>query len=179
MSHAQSTVERLYDLGSLSNAGAEIAIEPTDEERAAIARWAEIIGVESFRAKITLERPAPDRFSYAAHLAADIVQSCVVTLDPVRSHIEREVIRELHLVPRRRGTGAAQTLTLDDSEDDTPEDIDNPRYDLAAPLLEEFSLAIDPYPRAPGMVFESPEDGQRPPSPFAVLKTLKPGEGSA
>ena len=48
------------------------------------------------------------------------------------------------------------------------------RYDLAAPLLEEFLLALDPYPRAPGVVFESPETGEvPPPNPFAVLKALK------
>ena len=43
--------------------------------------------------------------------------------------------------------------------DDVPEEIDSTRYDLVAPLLEEFSLAIDPYPRAPGVAFDVPQDG--------------------
>ena len=42
------------------------------------------------------------------------------------------------------------------------------------PLLEEFVLAIDPYPRAPGVEFAAPVDAEpRPESPFAVLKALK------
>jgi len=61
-------------------------------------------------------------------------------------------------------------------EDDVPEEISSLHYDLAAPLVEELVLAIDPYPRAPGVEFAPPEDGeQAPESPFAVLKGLKSG----
>jgi uncharacterized metal-binding protein YceD (DUF177 family) len=61
-------------------------------------------------------------------------------------------------------------------EDDAPEEITSPNYDLAGPLLEEFSLAIDPYPRAPGAAFESADgEGEQPDNPFAVLKSLKTG----
>ena len=59
-------------------------------------------------------------------------------------------------------------------DDDVPEELDSPRYDLAAPLLEELSLALDPYPRAPGEDFKAPEQpGGEIPNPFAVLKKLK------
>ncbi len=55
-----------------------------------------------------------------------------------------------------------------------PEEIDSTRFDLAAPLLEEFSLAIDPYPRAPGVAFDAPATTEDPPeNPFAVLGKLK------
>ena len=55
-----------------------------------------------------------------------------------------------------------------------PETIVSLDYDLAAPLLEEFALAIDPYPRKAGAAFAVPaEPDDAPESPFAVLKTLK------
>ena len=42
--------------------------------------------------------------------------------------------------------------------------------------MEEFLLAIDPYPRAPGVAFQPPEGmADKPESPFAVLKGLKSG----
>jgi hypothetical protein len=42
--------------------------------------------------------------------------------------------------------------------------------------MEEFLLAIDPYPRAPGVAFQPPEGVNEPPeSPFAALKGLKSG----
>jgi hypothetical protein len=45
---------------------------------------------------------------------------------------------------------------------------------LAAPLLEEVSLALDPYPKAPGAAFEVlPEPIEPAENPFAVLEALK------
>ena len=61
-------------------------------------------------------------------------------------------------------------------EDDIPEEIGSLHYDLAGPLIEEFVLGVDPYPRAPGVEFEVPGDKtEAPESPFAVLKGLKSG----
>jgi hypothetical protein len=57
-------------------------------------------------------------------------------------------------------------------DDEAPEEIESTRYDVAGPVLEEFSLAIDPYPRAPGVAYEPPPD-EKPESPFAVLARLK------
>ena len=59
--------------------------------------------------------------------------------------------------------------------EDTADEIESPVYDLGTPLREELALAIDPYPRAPGVAFEAPaDDGQRE-SPFAALGKLKRG----
>ena len=77
----------------------------------------------------------------------------------------------------RRTPGLRRELkevVLAPADDEGPEEIDSLHYDLAEPLIEEFLLAIDPYPRAPGVAFTPPE-GQRDAaeSPFAVLKSLK------
>jgi len=70
--------------------------------------------------------------------------------------------------------GVIGSLTLAAAEDEAPEEIESLDYDLAGPLLEELSLAIDPYPRAPGVTFESPADETRSAEgPFAALKSLK------
>ena len=62
-------------------------------------------------------------------------------------------------------------------DEDVPEEIESLHYDLAGPLLEEFVLALDPYPRAPGGGISAPPKAadDRPESPFAVLKGLKSG----
>ncbi len=104
------------------------------------------------------------------------MQSCVVTLAPVRSTIARRVVRALHISPavhQSEDRGGVLTLGV---EDDVSEEIEGPNYDLAGPVLEEFALAIDPYPRAPGVTFEAPADALgRPESPFASLERLKSG----
>jgi hypothetical protein len=67
-------------------------------------------------------------------------------------------------------------LVLDTDQEEGPEEIDSLHLDLATPVLEEFALSLDPYPRRPGVEFapESP-DSEPPESPFAVLKGLKQG----
>jgi uncharacterized metal-binding protein YceD (DUF177 family) len=168
--------ERDYDLGRLGPAGADIHLEAKGEELERIAAWAEVGAVESFGAMVELHKHSSNRFAIDARLEADIVQNCVVTLEPIKSHISRAIHRELHLAAHTRfkpnetiplGAGAA--------DDDVPEEIESPIYDLAAPLLEEFLLAIDPYPRAPGVEFAAPAEAPQPPreNPFAVLKALK------
>jgi len=74
--------------------------------------------------------------------------------------------------PAPEPAAAIEISTLDE---EGPELLESPVLDLAAPLLEEVSLALDPYPKAPGAVFEAPADEAGPEdSPFAVLQKLKP-----
>jgi uncharacterized metal-binding protein YceD (DUF177 family) len=70
---------------------------------------------------------------------------------------------------------------LSSLEDDEPEVIEGTSIDLVAPVLEEVSLALDPYPRASGVAYESPREEKSPAdSPFAVLERLKnPGAKTA
>ena len=76
----------------------------------------------------------------------------------------------------RHASNPDEELTLAAGDDDAPEMIEGHKYDLAAPLLEELSLAIDPYPKEEGEVFAAEDDpAAKPESPFAVLKQLKKG----
>lgn len=162
----------MFDLGGLTHAGSDVAVEAPADVLEALAAWADVRQVKRFAASVHLKRIGQNRFSYAAELTAHVVQGCVVTLEPIESHISREVARELHLMPRK--VEEAGELTLSAGDEDVPEVITSLDYDLAAPLLEEFVLAIDPYPRKEGAAFEPPPSAEiLPESPFAVLKALK------
>jgi hypothetical protein len=165
----------VYDLARLSEAGADVKIAANPEQRMELARWADVGAVETFEAQVRLKRLSASRFEYQADLTADLVQSCVVTLEPVPARLVLDIVRSLHLVKMPRGVPASQP-ELPAPWDEGPEEIHDTRYDLAAPLLEEFSLAIDPYPRAPGVIFDLPEKPAAPESPFAVLKRRE-GDG--
>lgn len=168
---------RDYDLGDLRRGDEEIRVEARGQDLARIAAWADVRAVESFGATVRLRKHSPTRFALDADLVADIVQDCVVTLEPVRSHIDRPFHRELHLAePVRLKPHESIPLSAGAGDDEVPEEIESLTYDLAAPLLEELLLAIDPYPRAPGVEFAAPPEPEvRPESPFAVLKSLKGG----
>ena len=168
-------LEHFYDLSRLSDAGAEVVVSARPEELQKLARWLEVVSVQKFEGTVTLTKLAPHRYRYDAVLACDLTQSSVVSLNPVKSRIEQSFSRELHVAHRSRHAKIPETeAPVLDSADDVPEELESPHYDLAGPLLEELSLALDPYPRAPGEDFEAPEGlGPRIESPFAVLKALK------
>ena len=175
MSSMDAPFVSIYDLSDLSDAGAEVTLSANDEQRAKLAKWVGVEAIEAFVARITLQRRSANRFAYDARLAADILQSCVVTLEPVHSHLDVNVERTLHLV-KVPSSAQVSPRELAPCTEEGPEEIQDPRYDIAGPVLEEFALAIDPYPRAPGVVFEAAADSEPRESPFAALKSLKSGD---
>ena len=170
-------ISQLYNLNKLGQSGEEIAFKTTVEDRAKLARDAGALSVPEFSAKIVLKKTSANRFSLAYALSAQVVQACVVSLEPVHSKIEKSFTRELHYTPNLRRAAGEKEIILAPEDEEAPEEIESPHYDLAAPLAEEFLLALDPYPRAPGAAFTPPEGlGDAPESPFAVLKSLKSGD---
>jgi uncharacterized metal-binding protein YceD (DUF177 family) len=172
----------LFDLGNLPEKGAELVLKPGLAELAQIAAWLEIESLERLEASVKLSRGSSGRYFFRAHFDADVVQACVVTLEPVHSHISEDFDRSFMLAAplakhrRRSGkAGASEVVSLPDVEDDTPDTLDSPVLDLAAPLLEELSLSLDPYPRKPGVSFAPPEDtaDKVAGNPFSVLHKLK------
>jgi uncharacterized metal-binding protein YceD (DUF177 family) len=172
MKHIEPPLQHYFELGGLSQAGAEVTVKAKAEELPGLAEWGGVDSVKLFTATVSLRRLSQSRFSFEAELTVDVVQACVVTLEPVESRISRHIIRELQLAPRL--PAEAGELTLSAGDDDVPETIASLDYDLAAPLLEEYVLAIDPYPRKAGVAFAVPAAPEAPQSsPFAVLKALK------
>ena len=173
-----------FDLGSVRDRAVEVSLAPGLAERAAIAHWLGIEALDSLKAVIQLSRVGGDEYAYRGHFEADVVQACVITLAPVPSHLSGEIRRKFQVLQRpsaRRRKSAAEpspvippVIDLAAADEDSPEPLDQPVLDLAAPLLEELSLALDPYPKAPGAAFEvPPEPRAAADNPFAVLEKLK------
>lgn len=175
--NASPPIQHYYDLADLSEAGDEIVVAAKPADLPRLAEWVDVASVSSFRGAVTLRRLSPSRFRYDAVLDADVVQNCVVSLEPVRSHLERRFSRILQVISRghRHEADDERSGILPPAavDDEVPEEIESHRYDLSVPLLEEFSLAIDPYPRVLGVKFSVPADSESEKSPFAVLGRLK------
>jgi uncharacterized metal-binding protein YceD (DUF177 family) len=165
------------NLARLGNAGDQVTITADVAQRAAIARWAGLVSLQAFEAKVEIKKLGPDRFGLSFHLTADLSQACVVTLEPVQSRIDCSFSRELHFIGPTRHKQVSDDSGADlvlDAEEEGPEEIESLHYDLAGPVLEEFVLSLEPYPRRPGVEFAPQTDEQdHPESPFAVLKDLK------
>ncbi len=173
-------LSHVYNLGRLGNAGDTVTFLADPEQRTAIATWSGVLSIENFAVTVDFKKLGPTRFGLEFQVTADVTQACVVTLEPVPAHLETRFIRELHFTGqarrKRSENESVADLVLDAAEEEGPEEIESLHYDLAGPALEEYVLALEPYPRAPGVAFQPPGDDQEAPeSPFAVLKDLKPG----
>ncbi|MGE0744341.1 MAG: DUF177 domain-containing protein [Rhodospirillales bacterium] len=140
------------------------------DERAALARRFGLVAIDRLEATLRLTRmPRTGRFRLQGELLADVVQTCVVTLEPVPAHIEApfEVVYERASVP-----GDAAEVVI--ASEDEPEPLFSDTLDVGEVLAEELALALDPYPRAPGAEAEWRGDASPAPvSPFDALAVLK------
>jgi uncharacterized metal-binding protein YceD (DUF177 family) len=165
-----------YNLNRLGQAGDEVVFKAAAAECAALAQFAGVLRVDALAGRVELKKLSPNRFRLGFVLQADLVQACVVTLVDIPAHIECRFVRELHFSPPLRRPADPPPAADVPLEEDAPEEIDSLHYDLAAPLIEEFVLALDPYPRARGVEFHPPGEAEpAPENPFAVLKGLKSG----
>lgn len=169
-----------FDLGAVTDAGMERTLSPSADERHAIARWLGVESVMALTAVVCLKRRGEDHYLYEANFEADLVQACVVTLGPVPAHLSGEFHRDFRVRREKsakrlkqieQAPASVELTGLDDHESDW---LDQHEIDLAAPVLEELALTIDPYPKVPGAEFELPAQIPDPrESPFAVLEKLK------
>ena len=146
------------------------ADKPTRDAMAKIAGLREIL---SARAEFDVKPESDGRVRVAGRLVARIGQTCVVTLDPIENHID-ETIDLIFAPPEHIPDRADDDADEDPDVADQMEPIENGIIDLGRLATDVLYLAIDPYPRKPGAVFESRVEAADPEDhPFAALKTLK------
>lgn len=139
-------------------------ISATAEERAALAQRFSLLSLDRFEAKVRLARLAGGLVRLEAELLADLVQECVVTLVPVATRIED---RFTLLYGEAQDEAAEVTLS---GEAELVEPLPDGIIDIGEAVAQQLSLAIDPFPRAPGAEEQPAADGSaKPPSPFAAL----------
>jgi len=161
------------DLSVMAQAGGDEYFEVPERDRAAIAKAFSVDAIEDLAARLHVTRISTNEFAVAGNLKATVLQSCVVTLQPIRTRFDLDVSRHYRVVPPawRRKEPSILDVTMDEEETET---VPSSSVDVASPVLEELSLAIDPYLKAEGAEFESTEnESLREESPFAVLKALK------
>lgn len=155
-----------------------ISADPSDLARLK-AQW-DVREVRSFEAEVALGRWKRDGVRLKGHVIVSIIQDCVVTLDPVAQQIEEDFeaifLPESSRLAKRMQDGSAE-IVLDPEGPDLPETFTGDSIDVGAVAAEFAALAIDPYPRKPGVDFadriESDSSQDKKPSPFAVLQSLK------
>jgi hypothetical protein len=143
-----------------------VRVEASATERLGVAA---LLGVEAVdHLDLTGDLVSVERgFRLRAQLRATVTQACVVTREPVVQRIDVAV--ERHLVVG--SMPEAVDIEIDPEADDI-DCLEEPVVDLGLVAVEELSLALDPYPRAPAadaVVARYAPDDAGPSGPFAAL----------
>jgi uncharacterized metal-binding protein YceD (DUF177 family) len=151
--------------------GRDYELIPDAAEREALARRAGVNAVPTLSANFHVAPDGRGGASVEGALRASVTQNCVVTLEEFDSPIEEPI--SVRFAPPETIVGDPDGL-VDISGDDPPDPLVNGALDLAEVVGEFLALAVDPYPRKPGAVFEPPADPSHgKDSPFAALEKLK------
>jgi uncharacterized metal-binding protein YceD (DUF177 family) len=143
------------------------------EARAAMAEAFGIPEVKAVAAELVVRPASGGAFQIRGALDADVVQTCVVTLEPVEQHVREEI--DVTLVPAGETAEPGETVLVDPQAEDAPGVFHRGRIELGAIVAEHLALGLDPYPRAPGVEFEPHIEDEAPDrvSPFAALDRLR------
>jgi len=169
-------------VAQIPEAGLHRELEADQATRAALAAVAELREVLSAHASFDVVQKRDGKVHVEGRVRARIGQTCVVTLDPIESEID-EPIDQMFAPPEQ--IPELSDLVEDDPNNeaetaDPPEPILGGQIDLGRLAADALFLAIDPYPRKPGAVFEQPAEASDPEDhPFAALKALGSDAGGA
>ncbi|MGF1640478.1 MAG: DUF177 domain-containing protein [Rhodospirillales bacterium] len=165
---------RRVTVRGLEAQGRAFSVEAGAEERRALGERFGLMSLDRL-VGAGLIRPHPGRggLLLEGRMRADVVQACVVTLAPVPGHLD---VRFERLYTTDDGAPADGehdgdiSLTLEDAF--PPEPVEGDAIDVGEVLAHELSLALDPFPRAAGAVFEGLGGTPQAPDeigPFAAL----------
>jgi len=150
-------------LDRIGQLGLDMHVEASDAECAALAERMQIPAVLSLSCVFHLVREGRDKVLARGVLRARVTQTCIVSLEEFDAPVQE--VFQVRFVP-----SGEETDDIDpDMEDEIP--FEGNVVDLGEAAAEQLGLALDPYPRMPGV--EMPEVSDDPePHPFAALKRL-------
>ena len=152
MSEAELAPEfsRIVTIDSLGDRGRTLVLEADAAEREAIRKRLGLEGLSSLSGTAEVRRAGRERFRVDIDFRADVLQSCVVTLEPVSS-----LVSDTGVIWFQRVRGPVEEPDFVDLDaPDPPEPLVDDRIDVGELVVQHLALALDPYPRAEGAKLE-------------------------
>ena len=169
---------RPLPLERLSGGDIGCEISANAQERAALARRFDLVALDRLTAELRVTRAgARGPIRVSGHLEAEVTQTCVVSLEPVRNRVEEDFSQLYTLDPA--AAEAREVAVEPDQDETTLEPLGPEGLDLGEAVAQQLALALDPYPRAPGakppVDLAEPEAETPAERPFDALRALKSG----
>lgn len=187
MSKDRQTTEIISVDGLSQRRETAFTLEPDATERARLASALGLSALRKMRFEGQIAPQGRKGWALRARLGATVVQPCIVSLEPVTTRIDTDVIRRFVPADQLEREEAEAEMA---EEDDVLEPL-GASIDLAALAAEALALNIPAYPRKEGIALEEAQfapEGVAPlkdedTKPFAGLAALKDklqgGDGEA
>jgi uncharacterized metal-binding protein YceD (DUF177 family) len=153
-------------------------IAATKAEMEAIARLLDLVSLAGLVFDYRLTQLGSGRLHLAGRLAAQVTQTCVVSLEPVETSLDLPV--EVEFWPEALLAEFERSAEESASHEvlEWPEAVVDGKIDLGPLIYETLATALDPYPKKAGVSFEwsqtEPQAAQTEKGgPFAALAALK------
>lgn len=147
-----------------------IEVDADAQERAALAKRFDLIGIEKLTGKFAIRRDAAGIVA-EGRVEAAVTQACSITGDPLSATVDEPVA--LRFVPEV-DAGQDEVELGDGDIDVIP--YDGGTIDLGEVAAETMALALDPFPRGPNAEAALKEAGvltEEQAGPFSALAALK------
>jgi hypothetical protein len=149
-------------------------ISAGEDECRALAERFGLIAIHDLSALLRLEPWRRGGIKVTGRFDARVEQTCVVTLEPFEESLGEDIT---HFFAGQNAPGPRPIIhSVVSLEEDDTDVISGGSIDLGELVAESLGLALDPYPRKPGVEFTSSatagEKGKSQ-SPFAALQSLK------
>lgn len=142
------------------------AVVASPSECAALARRFDLVRLDTLSGAGEMRSRPGGGWRLAARLEAKLVQSCVVSLVDIPVTITDEF--ELDFSPAVSPDDQGEVDVADSAAEPFPRD---GRLDVGEVVAQQLSLALDPFPRAPGVAWDGGAEGEAGrQTPFAGLR---------
>ena len=155
--------------------GERMDLTADDDERRGVAKRLGLPSLDRLEAHVCLSRTG-EVVRAEGRLVAALVQSCVVTGDPVAAHVDEPFA--LLFTPEPTTAAPDEEIELGEADCDVVF-YDGGSIDLGGAIADTLALSLDPYPRSAGAEAALKEAGvmsEEQASPFAVLAKLRKDE---
>lgn len=168
-----------HRIADIPDSGLDAVRAATTDELAALADALELLALAHLNVTYRIRPLGAGRYKVKGELTAAVTQACIVTLEPVHADIHENFEEEFW--PQDLLSNARAEAETEDREalsDSTAEAIQQGLIEVGRLVYEQFSTAINPYPRTPDAEFawreaggEASDDERN--NPFASLAALK------
>lgn len=167
---------RIISVSRIPPKGAEEHLEAKPAERAGLTKRFSLLDLPSLKAEISLIPGSRQTINAKGKIEADIVQQCVVTLDPVESHLSLDV-DVVFLPSEDPDKDSAKSTSLEELEGEF-EYFSSGKIDIGELVAQQLGVNLDPYPRKPDAALTKTEFGAKAETahPFAKLSAAVKGK---